>query len=76
MNGYGSHTFKWINTQGEAVWIKYHFKTEQGIQNFTREEAIQIAGVDPDYTTRELFEASDRQQRTSSLESLCPDYAA
>ncbi len=55
MNGYGSHTFKWINAEGKAVWVKYHFKTEQGIQNFTREEAIQIAGVDPDYATRDLL---------------------
>lgn len=55
MNGYSSHTFKWINLQDKAVWVKYHFKTEQGIQNFTREEAIQIAGVDPDYATRDLF---------------------
>ncbi|MBD2533058.1 catalase [Nostoc flagelliforme FACHB-838] len=65
MNGYGSHTFKWINAQGEAVWIKYHFKTEQGIQNFTREEAIQIAGVDPDYTTRELFEAIAKNEQAA-----------
>jgi catalase len=57
MNGYGSHTFKWINADDKAVWVKYHFKTEQGIQNFTREEAIQIAGADPDYLTRDLFEA-------------------
>ncbi len=55
MNGYGSHTFKWINAEGKVVWVKYHFKTEHGIQNFTREEAIQIAAVDPDYTTRDLF---------------------
>ena len=37
MNGYGSHTFKWVNEDGEAVWVKYHFKTEQGIKNLTSE---------------------------------------
>ena len=31
MDGFGSHTFKWINADGEAFWVKYHFKTEQGI---------------------------------------------
>src|SRR5215472_14715805 len=35
MNGYGSHTFLWVNAGGEKFWVKYHFKTEQGIQNFT-----------------------------------------
>src|SRR5487761_1357420 len=39
MNGYGSHTFMWINAQGERFWVKYHFKTGQGIQNFTDIEA-------------------------------------
>src|SRR6266567_3470253 len=39
MNGYGSHTFLWANAQGEKFWVKYHFKTEQGIQNFTDAEA-------------------------------------
>ena len=36
MNGYSSHTFKWYNAKGEYYWVQYHFKTEQGIQNFTR----------------------------------------
>lgn len=57
MNGYSSHTFKWINAEGKAVWVKYHFKTDQGVENFTREEATQMAGVDADYATRDLFEA-------------------
>jgi catalase len=39
MNGYGSHTFKWYNADGEVFWVKYHFKTDQGIKNLTREEA-------------------------------------
>ncbi len=57
MNGYGSHTYKWINAKGEAFWVKYHFKTDQGIQNFTREEAIRMAGENPDYATQDLFAA-------------------
>ena len=54
MNGYGSHTFKWYNENGEVFWVKYHFKTDQGAQNLTREEAEHIKGTDPDHATRDL----------------------
>ncbi|WP_139488628.1 catalase KatA [Brevibacillus dissolubilis] len=57
MNGYGSHTFKWVNAHGEAVWVKYHFKTEQGVQNLSEEIAARIAGENPDYHTEDLFNA-------------------
>jgi catalase len=57
MHGFSSHTFKWINAEGKAVWVKYHFKTEQGVENFTREEAIRMSGEDPDWATRDLFNA-------------------
>jgi len=60
MNGYGSHTFKWYNEDGESFWIKYHFKTDQGIQNFTRQEAEQVKGMDPDSATRDLFNAIEK----------------
>lgn len=56
MDGFGSHTFKWVNAEGKAVWVKYHFKTEAGIENWTREEAVRMAGVNPDYATLDLFE--------------------
>src|ERR1700681_934992 len=39
MNGYSSHTFSWINAGGERFWVKYHFKTVQGVENFTNGEA-------------------------------------
>jgi len=57
MNGFSSHTYMWYNEKGEYHWIKYHFKTEQGIQNFSREEADRMRGVDPDVATRDLFQA-------------------
>jgi len=60
MNGYSSHTFKWYNEKGEYFWVQYHFKTEQGIQNLTRQEAARLAGVDPDHATRDLHEAIAR----------------
>ncbi len=55
MNGYGSHTFSWINAAGERFWVKYHFKTKQGIENFTADEAVKMAGIDPDHATRDLY---------------------
>ncbi|MFC1415866.1 catalase [Streptacidiphilus cavernicola] len=56
MNGYSSHTYLWINEQGARSWVKYHFKTDQGIECFTQDEADQMAAVDTDYHTRDLFE--------------------
>lgn len=55
MHGFGSHTFKWTNAEGESVWVKYHFKTEQGIQNLTSEVAQEIDGSNPDHHTEDLF---------------------
>ncbi|MDT0265532.1 catalase [Streptomyces sp. DSM 44915] len=54
LNGYGSHTFQWTNEAGEAFWVKYHFKTDQGIKNLTSEEAAVLAGQDPDSHQRDL----------------------
>lgn len=62
MNGYGSHTFMWINAQGERFWVKYHFKTEQGIQNFTDIEAKAMVAEDPDYHRRDLWESIQSKQ--------------
>ncbi|MHB2026639.1 MAG: catalase [Elusimicrobiota bacterium] len=55
INGYGGHTFKWINVRGEGVWVKYHFKTEAGIKNWLNEDAAIMAGKNPDYATEDLF---------------------
>jgi catalase len=60
MNGYGSHTYSFINGNNERYWVKFHFKTQQGIQCMSPLEADQLAGRDPDYHTRELFEAIER----------------
>jgi len=65
MNGYSSHTFKWYNEKGEYYWVQYHFKTEQGIQNFTRDEATEMKGKDPDHATRDLYEAIERKEYPS-----------
>jgi catalase len=57
MNGYGSHTFSMINKDNERVWVKFHFKTQQGIKNFTGPEAEEMRGKDPDYAQRDLVDA-------------------
>lgn len=57
MHGFGSHTFKWVNDKGEGVWVKYHFKTEQGIKNLSVEAAAQMAGENPDYHIEDLYNA-------------------
>ncbi|XP_018112368.1 catalase, gene 1 L homeolog isoform X1 [Xenopus laevis] len=57
MNGYGSHTFKLVSCKDEAVYCKFHFKTDQGIRNLTVERAEQLAASDPDYGIRDLYEA-------------------
>jgi catalase len=60
MHGFGSHTYSLINTQGERTWVKWHFKTQQGIKNLAPADAARLAGTDPDYAQRDLFEAIER----------------
>jgi catalase len=60
MNGYGSHTFSLLNAQNERLWVKFHFRTLQGIKNFTHGEALDVRGQDPDWAQRDLVEAIDR----------------
>lgn len=60
MNGYSSHTYMWVNATGEKFWVKYHFKTDQGIEFLTQQEADHLAGIDGDYHTRDLYESIER----------------
>ncbi|GAA4456758.1 catalase [Nibrella saemangeumensis] len=60
LNGYGSHTFSFINAQNERFWVKFHFKTLQGIKNFTDAEAVEMKGKDPDHAQRDLVESIER----------------
>ncbi|WP_329135963.1 catalase [Streptomyces sp. NBC_01476] len=65
MNGYGSHTYMWINGAGQKFWIKYHFKTDQGIDFLTQEDADTMAGQNADYHRQDLWEAIDRGEHPS-----------
>ncbi len=57
MNGYSSHTYMWINAHGERFWVKYHFKTDQGVDFLTQDEADRLAGADADYHQRDLYDS-------------------
>jgi len=57
MHGFGSHTFSMINEQNERVWVKFHFKTKQGIKNFSNDEAVKMAGENPDFAQEDLCKA-------------------
>src|SRR6202048_5192562 len=65
MNLYSGHTFMWVNAGGQRVWVRYHFMTDQGVENFTQAEADALVSVDTDYHTRDLFEAIKRGDHPS-----------
>ena len=65
INGYSGHTFMWHTADGKYVWVRIHMKTEQGIRNLTREQAVRLAGTDPDYSTRDLYDAIARGEAPS-----------
>ena len=56
MNGYSSHTYSLINAKNELCYVKWHFKTKQGIKNFAREEADQMRAVNMDFAQSDLFD--------------------
>jgi catalase len=57
MHGFGSHTFSMINAANERVWVKFHFRTQQGIQNLTDAEAAAIVAKDRETNGRDLLTA-------------------
>ena len=57
MNGYSSHTYMWVNESGEKFWVRYHFLSDQGVENLSNEEAENLAGSDADAHRRDLFDA-------------------
>ena len=57
MEGFGVNTYKWVNAEGKAVYIKYHWKPKAGVETIDRHEATRLAGEDPDIATRDLYGA-------------------
>jgi catalase len=60
MNGYGSHTFSMVNKNNERFYVKFHYKTMQGIKTFNDAEATAMKGNDPDYAQRDLVQAIEK----------------
>lgn len=79
MNGYGSHAFTNVNANGDIVYVKYHLKTDQGIKNLPVDEAARLASADPDYATRDLYNAIAGKQYPSwtlYIQKMTPEEAA
>ncbi|HZY33268.1 MAG TPA: catalase [Rhodanobacter sp.] len=60
MHGFGSHTYSFWNDAGERYWVKFHFRTQQGIRNLTDAEAGELVGNDRESHQRDLFDAIER----------------
>ena len=60
MHGFGSHTYSLINADRKRVWVKFHFRTQQGIKNLTNDEAANIIACDRESHGRDLFNAIER----------------
>ncbi len=79
MHGYSSHTYMWYNAKGEHFWIKWHFRTDQGIKNLTDAQATELAGKDADYATRDLHDSIEKGKFPSwsaFVQILTPEQAA
>ncbi|KAB8052470.1 catalase [Janthinobacterium rivuli] len=61
MHGFGSHTFSFLNAQNERFWVKFTFKTQQGIQNLTDAEAEALVGKDRESSHRDLYESIENK---------------
>ncbi|PVM83359.1 catalase, partial [Caulobacter radicis] len=60
MDGFGIHTFRLVDAKGKATFVKFHWKPKQGVASTLWDEAVKLAGADPDFQRRDLFEAIDR----------------
>ena len=79
MNGYSSHTYMWVNAGGERFWVKYHFKTDQGVEFFTDADAKAMVAEDGDHHLRDLYqsiEAGDHPSWTLYMQIMGFEEAA
>lgn len=65
MNGYGSHTFKWVNQDSQQFWVKYHFISDQGVKNMTAKAAEKAMIQNVDYLQDDLYDAIQKQNYPS-----------
>ena len=60
MQGFGIHTWRWVNAAGQSTFVKFHFKPKKGTFSVVWDEAQKLAGKDPDYHRRDLWESIER----------------
>ncbi|MEG0381100.1 MAG: catalase, partial [Kurthia sp.] len=78
MHGFGSHTYSFINAENERVYVKFHFTTQQGIENYTDEESAVVIGQDRESSQTELFgdiEAGKFPKWTMSVQIMTDEQA-
>ncbi|HEY7947675.1 MAG TPA: catalase [Acidimicrobiales bacterium] len=78
MNGYGSHTFQWVNQEGDRFWVKYHWRCDQGVRFLTGDEAVDLAGLNPESHQNDLvaaIETGDLPSWTLKVQ-IMPDHDA
>jgi catalase len=63
IEGFGVHSFRLLNQAGEATFVKFHWRPERGLQSTIWDEAVKLAGADPDFHRRDLFEAFGRGEK-------------
>ncbi|MDO5707779.1 MAG: catalase [Andreesenia angusta] len=61
MHGFSSHAYSFINDKNERVWVKFHFRSQQGILNLTDQEAEQVIAMDRESHQRDLYEAIEKE---------------
>ncbi|KAG9238001.1 catalase [Amylocarpus encephaloides] len=77
-DAFSGHTYKFTQPDGSFRYVKMHFKTDQGTRTFTNDEAIKMAGENPDYNVQDLFEAIERKEYptwTASIQVMTPEQA-
>ncbi|KAG8920835.1 catalase A, partial [Tulasnella sp. 418] len=77
-HGYSGHTFKWVNANGDFVYVQVHCRTDLGVKTLTNEEALKLAGENPDYATEDLFNAIEKGEYPSwtvYIQTMTPQQA-
>lgn len=70
MHGFGSHTYSLINSNNERFWVKFHFRTQQGIKNLTDAEAAEVIAKDRESNQNDLYHAIERCEFLNGLYSF------
>lgn len=78
MHGYAGHTHKLVKPDGSFVYCQFHWRSNQGIKFLTQEKSVELAGLNPDYATQDLFEAIERGEHPSwtlYVQTMTPEEA-